>query len=69
MFICVSVDMQNIRKRSFYWGVPPRFPDQEENTIAKGHSLRPRFVTYADSDFPDVVAALGKTLRRLQINK
>ncbi|MDP3029372.1 MAG: hypothetical protein Q8O04_07735 [Deltaproteobacteria bacterium] len=43
-------------------GVPPRFPDQEKDTIAKGHSPRPRFVTYADSDFLDVAAALGKIL-------
>jgi hypothetical protein len=44
-------------------------PDQEEDTIAKGHSLRPRFVTYADSDFLDVAAALGKILRRSDFNK
>ena len=44
-------------------------PDQEEDTIAKGHSLRPRFVTYADSDFLDVAAVLGKILRRSDFNK
>ena len=44
-------------------------PDQEEDTIAKGHSLQPRFVTYADSDFLDVAAVLGKILRRSDFNK
>ncbi len=29
-------------------------PNQEKDTITKGHSLRPRFISYADSDFSDV---------------
>ncbi|TSA07140.1 MAG: hypothetical protein D4R73_10185 [Deltaproteobacteria bacterium] len=44
-------------------------PDREEDTIAKGHSLRPRFVTYADSDFLDVAAVLGKVLRHVITSK
>lgn len=44
-------------------------PDQEEDTIAKGHSLRPRFVTYADSDFTDVAAVLSKVLRHVITSK
>lgn len=35
-------------------------PDGEEETVAKAHILRPRFLTYADSDFLEVVAVLGK---------
>ena len=35
-------------------------PDSEDKTIAKGHSLRPRFISYADSDFMDVGAVLSK---------
>lgn len=44
-------------------------PDREEGTVAKGHTLYPRFLTYADSDFLDVAAVLGKVLRRSDFNK
>ncbi|RKX60288.1 MAG: hypothetical protein DRP28_01560 [Thermodesulfobacteriota bacterium] len=37
-------------------------PDRETGTIAKGHTLRPRFLTYLDSDFADVTAVLKKML-------
>ncbi|MDD5168467.1 MAG: hypothetical protein PHN75_06590 [Syntrophales bacterium] len=35
-------------------------PDSEPDTISRGHSLRPRFLTYTDSDFLEVLAVLGK---------
>jgi hypothetical protein len=37
-------------------------PDREDATVAIGHSLRPRFVSYADSDFREVTAVLGKMI-------
>ena len=37
-------------------------PDREIGTIAKGHTLRPRFLTYLDSDFADMTAVLKKML-------
>ena len=37
-------------------------PDQEAETIAKGHTLRPRFLTYTDSDFEEVAAVLNKMI-------
>ena len=37
-------------------------PDREEETIAKGHTLKPRFLSYADSNFIDVAAVLSKML-------
>lgn len=37
-------------------------PDRKKETIAKGHLLRPRYLTYADGDFTDVAAVLGKML-------
>ena len=37
-------------------------PDRKRDTIAKGHTLRPRFVTYADSDFVEMAAVLSKVL-------
>ncbi len=39
-------------------------PDREETTIAQGHTLRPRFLTFADSDPRMVGAVLDKMLRR-----
>jgi hypothetical protein len=30
-------------------------PDRRADTIQKAHSLRPRFITYADGDFRDVL--------------
>jgi hypothetical protein len=37
-------------------------PDREDVTVAIGHSLRPRFMSYADSDFKEVTAVLGKMI-------
>lgn len=37
-------------------------PDRDEDTIAKGHMLRPRFLSYTDNDFVDVCSVLGKML-------
>jgi hypothetical protein len=37
-------------------------PDRNADTIAKGHRLRPRFLTYKDSNFGEITAVLGKML-------
>jgi len=37
-------------------------PDSEVGTVEKGHTLRPRFMTFSDNDFSEVVAVLGKML-------
>jgi hypothetical protein len=39
-------------------------PDKREDTVAKGHSLYPRFLSYSDGDFADVSAVLRKMLSR-----
>jgi len=39
-------------------------PDREEDTVAWGHSLQPRFLSYIDNDFTDVAAVLDKMMRR-----
>ena len=44
-------------------------PDQEKNTIAKGHKLYPRFLSYIDSDFKVVAAVLEKMLKHLRSQK
>jgi len=43
-------------------------PDREKETISKGHLLRPRYLTYADGDFADVAAVLGKMLEIINNN-
>jgi hypothetical protein len=35
-------------------------PDANEETVARGHRLRPRFIAYEDSDFSEVVAVLNR---------
>jgi hypothetical protein len=37
-------------------------PDWEDETIALGHRLRPRFVSYDDGNFTDVLEVLRKML-------
>ncbi|MBF0525188.1 MAG: hypothetical protein HQK56_08825 [Deltaproteobacteria bacterium] len=37
-------------------------PDREEDTVSKGHSLRPRFMSYADDDLNELAAVLGKMI-------
>jgi len=37
-------------------------PDQEPATVALAHQLRPRFLTYANSGFGDLVAVLQKMM-------
>lgn len=37
-------------------------PDRDDETIARGHRLRPRFITFMDSDFKDFAAVLRKML-------
>ncbi|MCP4575956.1 MAG: hypothetical protein GY846_06705 [Deltaproteobacteria bacterium] len=39
-------------------------PDQDEDTIRKAHTLRPRFLTYKDSNFKDVAAVLEKLFKK-----
>ncbi len=37
-------------------------PDRDKDTVRKGHTLFPRFLTYADSNFSWVTAVLKKML-------
>ncbi|MDD5222430.1 MAG: hypothetical protein PHE84_00440 [bacterium] len=37
-------------------------PDREKQTIAEGHQLQPRFLTFANGDLGEVKAVLGKML-------
>ena len=38
-------------------------PDRHKDTIARALTLRPRFLTFADSDFTELSAVLGKMLK------
>ena len=37
-------------------------PDRDDETIARAHKLRARFITFVDGDFKDVAAVLCKML-------
>jgi len=37
-------------------------PNRDEKTMSIGHSLRPRFLTYADGDLSDVAAVMKKMM-------
>jgi len=37
-------------------------PDRDPSTLAQGHSLRPRFITYLDADFREMAAVLHNIL-------
>jgi hypothetical protein len=39
-------------------------PDREEETVSKGHILRPSFLVYPDSELRDVTEVLKKMLSR-----
>jgi hypothetical protein len=39
-------------------------PDGNTETITRGHTLFPRFLTYANSDFKDVAAVLKKMIQK-----
>jgi hypothetical protein len=38
-------------------------PDRQDDTVTKGHLLRPRFLTYADGNFSDVSTVLSNMLQ------
>jgi len=40
-------------------------PDRKMETTAAGHRLHPRYLTYADSDFSEISAVLGKMIGRV----
>ena len=44
-------------------------PDREDDTIAKGHTLRPRFLTCVDGDFSDVAAVMSHILKKIRAEK
>jgi hypothetical protein len=42
-------------------------PNGKSQTLSHGHALRPRYISYADSDFTDVAAVSGKLLARIAV--
>lgn len=44
-------------------------PDANPDTVAQGHSLKPRFLTYGESDFVDVAAVLKRMFSNFGADK
>lgn len=42
-------------------------PDREKDTIAMGHLLRPRMISYSDSDFLDVTSVLVRMMEKTTV--
>ena len=38
-------------------------PDRHKGSVSAGHRLRPRYISYVDSDFEDVVAVVRQMLK------
>ncbi len=43
--------------------------DKDAEIISMGHHLRPRFITYADSDFLDVASVLMKMKEKMSLDE
>jgi hypothetical protein len=56
------VDLLHFRDELLRLPVILILPDQKNETIANGHSFRPRFLSYMDSDFSDVRDVFQKIL-------
>ena len=62
-------DLLSIRDQLIDHRIILILPDREKGTISQGHSLYPRFLSYADSDFKDFTAVLVKMLTRLNFTQ
>lgn len=70
VMILQAGDMQNLQKIAdlkdllFEHQIILILPDRDRQTVALGHSLRPRFITYQDSDFGEMSCVLCKMLQQ-----
>jgi hypothetical protein len=72
LLVSSKEDLQNIIYfRDLLWDIKIILilPDSDPDTIAKAHLLRPRFLSYCDSDFQDVAAVLSRMIVNLDISK
>jgi len=58
------LDLLSIRELLLNLRIILILPDDNAETITKGHTLFPRFLTYANSDFKDVAAVLKKMIQK-----
>ncbi|MEN6621913.1 MAG: hypothetical protein ABFD50_10225 [Smithella sp.] len=42
-------------------------PDTDPATLARGHTLRPRFLSDCNSDFVDIAAVLSRMIKKLKL--
>lgn len=60
------LDMLSIKDLIWNLRIILILPDTDDDTISQGHTLRPRFLTYADSDFAEVAEVLNKMLGNIE---
>ena len=62
-------DLLSIRDQLIDHRIILILPDREKGTISQGHSLYPRFLSYADSNFQDFTAVFVKMLTHLNFTQ
>ena len=69
VYLVAAVDREELDRlsaiRALLWGARSilLLPDRDEDTVALGLDLRPRFIGYLDEDFNNVVHVLHRMLR------
>lgn len=53
----------SIKKLLFDFRIILILPDREKTTISAGHKLCPRYLSYSDSEFSDVVLVLNRMIK------
>jgi len=59
------LDLLSIRDLLWDMKIILVLPNSDPDTVAKGHMLKPRFLSYCDGDFVDVAAVLSLMIRNL----
>jgi hypothetical protein len=66
--VFAAADLENLRQLASIRNLTVNLriilvlPDRSHETVAEGHKLQPRFVTYSDSDFKEIGAVVGKMM-------
>jgi hypothetical protein len=63
------LDLLSIRDLLWDMKIILVLPNSDPDTVAKGHMLKPRFLSYCDGDFVDVAAVLSLMIRNLGADK
>jgi len=63
------LDILSLQDLLLYMRIILILPNREHDTVAMGHTLRPRFISYCDSDFLEVSGVLCRMMSALDARK